>query len=730
MRPRTFLSLQGMPVVGRRLIYSALTGAVAGIGAVAFYAVLQLGVHFFLGKLVGYWPSGPAGEPPLFGEGAGVLHRWLFLIVPTLGGLVSGLIVYRFAPEAEGHGTDAAIEAYHHKAGAVRARVPIIKAITSAITLGTGGSGGREGPIAQIGAGFGSFLGERLNLSDRERRILMAAGMGAGVGAIFKSPLAGAIFAGEVFYSEEQLEHEVLVPATVASIIGYSIFCTVFGWGPLFHTPGFHFNRLAEFLPYTVLGLTCAVLGFLYIKCFYSTRDLFHKIPVPDTVKPAIGGLLMGVIGYFFPQAISMGYGILQDGLDGSVIPSIFIGVALLKIVATSLSIGSGGSGGVFGPSVVIGGAIGGAIGLFFQQWIPVTVSEPGAFIIVGMAGFFAGVANTPISTVIMVSEMTGNYNLLVPSMWVCVITFLLLRRWSIYEKQVPNRLHSPAHYGEFVVDALEDLQVRDWMTTNVVSVPESMRAKEIVDYVQRSRHTRFPILNPEGEAIGLLSLRDVIEVAAVSQPIPVIAHDLVSMQPVYIKPEAKLSQVLKLMNEHAVDVLLIGDGDSHRLIGIFTRRDLTTAYQSITETIRDRHEGPSFHATEFERLPVRTILQTEFDAVEENTSLRQLVALQERSSTIDYPVIDANGQVKGMVAYKDFRAAMMEPKAYSLLIVRDLLRPVEMLAPSSTLADALAAFSQYDFDCLPVLEGGQLTGIIRREVLMERYHDLHARHA
>ncbi len=212
----------------RLLGLSLVVGIIAGIGAIVFFWACQIAFHFSLESIAGYHPRSPGGEPSLFPESAAELRPWLLLIVPTVGGILSGLLVYTLAPEAEGHGTDAAIDAYHRRQGVIRPRVPLIKIIASALTLGTGGSGGREGPIAQIGAGFGSFLGGLLRLRPTERRILMAAGMGAGVAAIFRAPLAGALFAAEVLYRSPDFESEVIMPAGLASVMAYCTFGLAF----------------------------------------------------------------------------------------------------------------------------------------------------------------------------------------------------------------------------------------------------------------------------------------------------------------------------------------------------------------------------------------------------------------------------------------------------------------------------------------------------------------------
>ena len=259
-------------------MYFFAIGVIAGLGSIVFHYLCQLGIHYFMDLMAGYRPPPPAGEHHLLAPTTRQLNRWILLFLPAAGGLVSGWLVYTFAPEAEGHGTDAAIQAYHNEGGLIRSRVPIIKTMASAITLTTGGSGGREGPIAQIGAGFGSFLATKLKLSDRERRIMMAAGIGAGVGSIFRAPLAGALFAAEVLYRDPEFESEVIIPAGISSVVAYCLFCLVFGWGSLFESPPFKFQNPLELGPYLVLALVLVVVGAFYVKMFYGTIHFFGKI--------------------------------------------------------------------------------------------------------------------------------------------------------------------------------------------------------------------------------------------------------------------------------------------------------------------------------------------------------------------------------------------------------------------------------------------------------------------
>ena len=329
-----------LPVIGRWFILGSAVGTVAGIGAIIFFLMLQGCEYMFLDNFVGLRVGETAGEPAFFGHATTEFKRWLLLIVPALGGLVSGYIVFKFAPEASGHGTDAAIKAIHNKNGSIRWQVPIVKTIASAITIGTGGSGGREGPIAQIGAGFASFFGNFLKLTDREKRILTAAGMGAGIGAIFRSPLAGAIFASEVLYSSSDMEYEALLPSTITSIIAYSIFCSFFGWEPLFGTPDFEFRNPAELLGYTALGFACAGFGWFYVNTFYRIHDIFHDMKMPNYIKPAIGGLLTGCIGFFIPQALTGSYPQIELAMQNQLGIIFLLLLIFAKIYATSFSTG------------------------------------------------------------------------------------------------------------------------------------------------------------------------------------------------------------------------------------------------------------------------------------------------------------------------------------------------------------------------------------------------------
>ncbi len=582
-----------LALVGKWSLNFLLIGLIAGLGSVVFHYMCQLGIHYLMDMMAGYRPPAPHGEHHLLPPTDTPFNRWVLLFLPSLGGIISGWLVFTYAPEAEGHGTDAAIEAYHHKGGFIRSRVPIIKTIASAITLTTGGSGGREGPIAQIGAGFGSFLATRLNLSERERRIMMAAGISAGVGSIFRAPLAGALFAAEVLYKDPEFESEVIIPAGISSVVAYCVFCLFFGWGSLFETPPFKFRNPLELGPYLVLALVLVAFGVFYVKSFYGVIHVFKKINIPNHFKPAIGGLLTGLIGFFWPQTLAFGYGFAQMALFNELTIQFLLILAIGKILTTSFSIGSGGSGGVFGPSVVIGGAVGGVVGRLFHQLMPTVVTQPGAFVVVGMAGFFTAVSNTPISTIIFVSEMTNSYHLLLPSLLVCSVAYLACQRWTIYEKQVKNKVASPAHAGEFFVDILQTIHVKDLMSKvkKVNLIAEDMPFSDFKTYFSKTKQHYFPVMNKHQKMIGIFSSTDIREVLFSPHIEQLVRmHDIANRDVIFTTPSEDLNTVLQKFTTKNIDSLpVVQEEDPGVLIGFLDRRTVISFYNDQVRDMKSR---------------------------------------------------------------------------------------------------------------------------------------------
>jgi CIC family chloride channel protein len=582
----------------RLLGLAALVGVVAGVGGIAFYVATRVVERYALGVIAGYCPEPhPGGEPSLawLPTVAHALHPWLLLLIPTIGGLVSGFLVFTLAPEAEGHGTDAVIDAYHRKQGQIRPRVPLVKIVTSAITLGTGGSGGREGPIAQIGAGFGSLLSNLLHLRPAERRVLMAAGMGSGIAAIFRAPLAGTIFAAEVLYSSPEFESEVIIPTGIASVVSYCIFGAFSGWEPLFTIPNLAFSNPWQLGPYLLLALLMTLLATIYTHSFYGCKRLFDRLPIRKHFRPAIGAFLTGVValGLFFLfnqqqsvlAVLAFGYSAIQGAMtqDTHVGAMLLFAIALGKIATTSLTIASGGSGGVFGPSMVIGGCGGGALGIVLHNLWPTLVPHPAAFVIVGMAGFFSAAAKTPFSTMIIVSEMTGGYALLLPSLWVCTISFILSGKQSIYSSQVESRSFSPAHRGSYVREVLAEVRVSEFLSPqqDVVSLNPGDSLATIASRLADAASSVLPVVDDTGRLLGVVNLEEAY-FASQSPALGslVLAADMMLSQIQPLTPDDTLDRAQELFVENDLLALpVVNDLKQRKVLGIVRRFEIASAY-------------------------------------------------------------------------------------------------------------------------------------------------------
>jgi len=454
----------------RLLLDSIFLGIIGGLSAQLFTWLLHFFNELFLERLAGYISPGLPEEGGVLQETIGGHGLWLIPIATTLGGLIAGVLVYSLAPEAEGHGTDTAVKAFHRAGGFIRARVAPLKMLASAITIGSGGAAGREGPTALISAGVGSIYGTLTKRTDEERRTLLLIGMASGLSAIFRSPIGTAFFAVEVLYSGMEFDAWVLLYTMLGSIVAYTVNGLFVGWQPLFNVPADIVPpNFMGYLWYAALGVIAGVVGIILPETFYRVRDLFQDIPIPPHVKPAIGGLGVGLMALTLPQILGGGYGWIQEAIDGKLALTLLATLILAKIVALALTISSGGSGGVFAPGLFIGAMLGGAVAKIFHQ-------PDAAFVIVGMAAVFAGAARVPIATLLMVTEMTGGYQLLVPAALAITVSYVVQREFSIglkyptlYEGQVEGRPDSPAHQVEHLETAIQLL------AKHQVSVPENI---------------------------------------------------------------------------------------------------------------------------------------------------------------------------------------------------------------------------------------------------------------
>ncbi len=437
-----FLSGNGMTIrTGRYFGRAALLGAIVGLLTVAFERMIEFGHAFF-------------GVDRLAGS-----HRWALLFLPAVGAVAGSLLIKRFASLRHARGTDSAVYAYHHSDGVIPPAVVPVKSVASVLTVASGGSAGYEGPITLIGAACGSALSAMLRIDGRARRILMAAGLAAGIGALFRAPLAGALFAAEIFYSSSDIEYDVILPSLVASAVSYTVFACFLGWRPLFEMPSYSFENGMRLFPYIALALVVTLGARFYISFFRGTEAFFTRMDMPSWLKVAIGGLATGAIGFILPDIMGPGYNVISHLFstpDSAVLSETvtrhwplhgFLLFFLLKVVATACTVGSGGSGGVFAPALVCGGSLGAAVGIAFEMVLPSSMGiHPAAFALVGMAGFVAAAVRCPLTAIVMVAEISGNHELLLPTMWVCGIAFWLNNGWSLYRSQVHDRESSPVH--------------------------------------------------------------------------------------------------------------------------------------------------------------------------------------------------------------------------------------------------------------------------------------------
>ncbi|HET9692406.1 MAG TPA: chloride channel protein, partial [Acidimicrobiales bacterium] len=493
--------------VPRWLVLGSLIGVIAGLGAVLFSDGLDLATRWLLTDIGGYTPAGTVGDGGR-AVASGFSRPWAVPLVVAAGGLVSGLLVFTLAPEAEGHGTDAAIKAVHTNPKGVRPRVIGVKLLASMITIGSGGSGGREGPTAQISSGFGSVMARALNLTPSDARIAVSAGIASGIGAIFRAPLGGALLGAELVFRDD-LEVEALLPSLVASFVAFATFGAVTGrLGPVFGTTDTYYRlgSVSHLLIYPLVGLVAGLAGRLYVTCFYLATDRFSTWRVPAWLKPMLAGAVVGLLGLAVPGVLGTGYGQLQHDLDPSRLLGmpwwLLVAVPLAKIAATSLSIGSGGSGGVFGPGLVIGGSTAGLLWRVLHLGGLGTHDATG-FVIVGMVACFGAIAHAPLSVVLMVAEMTGNLAVLPVAMIAVAVAVAVVGDTTIYRSQLRRRSDSPAHRFSFGLPASASLPISRVMAPPRLVLPGRLGAADALARLGDAGVPGAPVVNGDGAYIG-----------------------------------------------------------------------------------------------------------------------------------------------------------------------------------------------------------------------------------
>ncbi len=597
-------------MVGKMLLHAALVGAAAGLVGTAFVAGVEIFQHWALEEGGGYVPLRAAGEGLVDTGVHSEFRPWILFFIPAIGALFAGILSARFAPETLGGGTDATIDAFHNKKGVVRKRVTIIKALASILTLGSGGSGGREGPTMQMGGAIGSAVGGFLRVTERERRILLVAGMAAGMAAVFRTPLGAALLAVEILHRDD-FETDALVPSVLASVVSYSVFISFFGESTLFaHAIRYPFKP--SHLPlYALMAVVVSLIAVGFLGTMEFVRDFFKRLKVPAWCRPAIGGLALGlfatpIIVMMGPRIgqVGQGLGILGGGYGAAQLaitsapwfPEGWRGVQLLvllggvKIFATSLTVGSGGSAGDFGPSLVIGGVFGGAFGRAAQLLVDARI-DPGAFALVGMGTLYGGLAHVPIAALVMTCELAGSYDLLVPLMLAEGIAFLALRHRSLYKSQVATKRDSPAHREDLIFDVLRGVRVADVVVRDrpYATLSAKMTAKEVIDRVASNAwQDAFPVLSADGTVVGVVT-SEILRTMAADPDVGAvtIAHDMM-VAPSSVLDTDDLHTALDRILKHGVRELLVLD-ESGRIVGFLDEAEITRVYHAATEPTPER---------------------------------------------------------------------------------------------------------------------------------------------
>ena len=564
---------------------AALVGLFAGLGAVGFRKMIE-GFQWIF-----------------FNRGAVVfdfMGDHYVAVIPIAGALIFGPLIYFLAREAKGEGPPEVMEAMAAKGGRIRSRVALIKALASSICIGSGGSVGREGPIVQIGASIGSTIGERLRLPEGWVKTFVLCGAAGGISATFNAPIGGVLFALEVL--QRRFVPGNLGPIVISSVTADAVAQAFLGENPSFIIPKYAMSSHWEILLYILLGMIVGLVSLIFVRLFYKCEDLFGALKFPAYLKPALGGIAIGLIGLYYFEVLGVGYGegyglggIFVDvgavdmALAGEIALATLLVLTVLKMIATSLTLGSGGSGGVFAPSLFIGAMLGGAFGIIVQRLVPGITSASaaeasGAYALVGMGAFFAATVHGPITAIILLFEMTRNYVLILPLMSAVMFAMLVSRGFSkesIYTLRLVRR-GIDIHRRE-QADLLGAVRVSDVMTRDFPTVLPSTRVSELISRLHASGHHGFPMVDKNGSFVGVVTLEDVESAMSKRDP-GLTAADIATTSPIVAYPGQSIHDALAQLGGRDVGRIPVVERDNpKKLVGVLRRHDIIRAYAKAT---------------------------------------------------------------------------------------------------------------------------------------------------
>jgi chloride channel protein, CIC family len=546
------------------LLSGLVVGIGAGLGAVVFRKLISGFTYLFFGVL----------RPAL----SIVLGSYAVILIPAIGGLIFGPIIYFFAREAKGHGVPEVMLAVAQQGGRIRPIVAAIKSVASAICIGSGGSVGREGPIVQIGSALGSTWGQLFHMSEARIRTLVACGAAGGISATFNAPIAGVFFALEIILGEFSTRSFgiVVIASVTADVIGRAVFGNV----PAFPLPSYQIFHITDIPLYAILGILGGVAGVAFTRILYWFEDRFDAIKMPEYLKPVPGGLMLGALGFFLPQVFGVGYPAMSTALAGHYALGLLLLLVVAKMLAVSLTIGSGGSGGVFAPSLFIGAMLGEAYGTFLQRVFPAVVTYPGNYGLVGMAAVFAGAARAPITAIIILFELTGDYSVILPLMAAVVISTIVAEffgKETIYTLKLRRR-GIDLRTGR-ADDLMRRIPVSQAMTTELLVLPRTLTVASATLRLRQNHHWAVLVVDEAGTLVGLLMANDIEEAMLEEQGEETLA-EIISTPPETVFADDHLDEAIRRMGVHDQRVLpVVARGNSSHPIGILSRDDILQAY-------------------------------------------------------------------------------------------------------------------------------------------------------
>ena len=551
------------------LILAALLGFIAGFASTFFRWMIEFFESVF--SIKGF---SLAGIPPQ-------MYPFLLPLMPMVGGCFIGLICKFFPNAVKENGVHKVMYAVALNDGKVRKRTITTCAVTSSITIGSGGSAGREGPTVQIGAAVGSALGQWLHLSTERMRVLVGCGAAAGIAASFNAPLAGVLFALEIILGDFTIH--TFSPIIIASVIGTVTGRALEGNEVTFNVPVHELVHPTEIIFYLALGMLCGIVARLFTFTYFYTQALFEeKINIPNYLKPALGGFIVGMISIVLPQILGNGYDFMEQALTGQMFWGLAFILVFMKIMCTSITLGSGGMGGVFAPSLFVGAMLGTAFGSSVHGVFPTLTASPETYSVVGMGAVAGAVMQAPLTNILMLFELTNDYTLILPIMVSCIAasyTYQRFTKHSLYVQYLLNKGINIRHGRE--VSIMNSVKVRDVMNTEFTTIAQEMPFRKVLETISYSKNFYFPVLDNKGDMTGILSFSDIREMMFEEQLGDLlVAEELATHKVQVLTPEQNLNEAMDIFSQLDVDQLpVVRNDDKAKVIGMLTRGDVMAAY-------------------------------------------------------------------------------------------------------------------------------------------------------